>query len=321
MLLDSENLDAGLEQPLRPDPSAARRPGGMTSTSTSYSRNDWNSSAPWSVSSGLSDMTIQSPNIDTTASKRGSPWQPSANASSVSSASNPYASSRTSFNGEVEPSTQDQPSITPATFAEHKRNLDNDFARRNPGPVASRADQSGPDHPSSDQPEKPSSAGMNIFSQKFLDPSTTGFDAETFFNTVVEAYICPMPECNFHTDAPSSFSAHLQTRHQLREIRCPSCLKEFKTATALISHCESQSSKCTIRHSEQFNEIIDQYSGGFLSVKRETTFRDVPLGETAPKKEEPAMEQAWGIKRRAQLTDELRGHETKFQAERPPGFS
>ena len=53
-------------------------------------------------------------------------------------------------------------------------------------------------------------------------------------------------------------------------MKCPKCLKNFKSCTALMSHCESRGSKCTINKADDFNVFLDRLTGGFLGVKEET---------------------------------------------------
>lgn len=45
------------------------------------------------------------------------------------------------------------------------------------------------------------------------------------------------------------------------------CLKYFKSATALMSHCESRGAKCQINKAEDYNIFLDRLSGGFLGAK------------------------------------------------------
>lgn len=49
-------------------------------------------------------------------------------------------------------------------------------------------------------------------------------------------------------------------------LRCPACLRIFKSATALVQHAESQSYKCDIRESEKYRQAVDQITGGFIDA-------------------------------------------------------
>jgi len=50
-------------------------------------------------------------------------------------------------------------------------------------------------------------------------------------------------------------------------MKCPTCLKYFRSATALISHCESRGAGCQISKADDFNIFLDRISGGFLGVQ------------------------------------------------------
>ena len=59
---------------------------------------------------------------------------------------------------------------------------------------------------------------------------------------------------------------HVEDQHKIDRIRCPSCLKLFKSYTALIAHCESASSSCRLAKSDKLGQMIDEFSGGFLTA-------------------------------------------------------
>jgi len=61
---------------------------------------------------------------------------------------------------------------------------------------------------------------------------------------------------------------HIEDQHKIDRIRCPSCLKLFKSYTGLIAHCESASSTCRLAKSDKLGQMIDEFSGGFLNVDR-----------------------------------------------------
>ena len=53
----------------------------------------------------------------------------------------------------------------------------------------------------------------------------------------------------------------------MSDVRCPSCLKLFKSSTALVAHCESPLSRCHISKSNKYGQVIDELSGGFLGAR------------------------------------------------------
>lgn len=67
---------------------------------------------------------------------------------------------------------------------------------------------------------------------------------------------------------PMELEKHVEDEHKIDRIRCPSCLKIFKSYTALIAHCESASSSCRIAKSDKLGQMIDEFSGGFLTAKK-----------------------------------------------------
>jgi hypothetical protein len=68
---------------------------------------------------------------------------------------------------------------------------------------------------------------------------------------------------------PSDNSRHISEEHAIQTVRCPSCLKLFKTYTGLIAHFESAGSRCRLKGSEKFGQAIDLFSGGFLAANVE----------------------------------------------------
>lgn len=47
---------------------------------------------------------------------------------------------------------------------------------------------------------------------------------------------------------------------------CPSCLKRYKTPSALMAHLESATTRCTIRESKTYGNVLHLVSGGHLNV-------------------------------------------------------
>jgi hypothetical protein len=50
------------------------------------------------------------------------------------------------------------------------------------------------------------------------------------------------------------------------KFRCPSCLRQYQSATALVQHAESQAVKCQIRESQEYKNAVDQITGGFVGT-------------------------------------------------------
>lgn len=65
---------------------------------------------------------------------------------------------------------------------------------------------------------------------------------------------------------PSDLNLHIIQEHRVIRMKCPTCLKYFPSATALMAHCESRGSRCEIQKARDYNIFVDKVSGGFLAV-------------------------------------------------------
>jgi len=50
------------------------------------------------------------------------------------------------------------------------------------------------------------------------------------------------------------------------KLRCPACLRQYQSATALVQHAESQAIKCQIRDSAEYKTAVDEITGGFVDT-------------------------------------------------------
>lgn len=50
------------------------------------------------------------------------------------------------------------------------------------------------------------------------------------------------------------------------KLRCPGCLRQYQSATALVQHAESQAIKCQVRESNEYKAAVDQITGGFVDT-------------------------------------------------------
>ncbi len=61
---------------------------------------------------------------------------------------------------------------------------------------------------------------------------------------------------------------HLRSpAHMDHNLRCPGCLRQYSSATALVQHAESQAIKCQIRESQQYKSAVDRITGGFVDTE------------------------------------------------------
>lgn len=108
----------------------------------------------------------------------------------------------------------------------------------------------------------------NILQYQFWNPTHRDYNPERFYNPILEEYRCPFPVCDKGMRTPWELEQHITDQHRIDRIRCPQCLKLFKSHTALISHCENSTSKCRLNRSDRFGQIMDEFSGGFLAARR-----------------------------------------------------
>ena len=64
------------------------------------------------------------------------------------------------------------------------------------------------------------------------------------------------------------------------KLRCPACMRQFPSATALVQHSESQAVKCQIRESQQYKSAVECITGGFVDT--EGRHKDFTVRYVAP---------------------------------------
>lgn len=78
-----------------------------------------------------------------------------------------------------------------------------------------------------------------------------------------------------------SLTAHLKSlAHRGEKITCPSCRHSFTSKTAMVQHMESAVTKCSIRESDQFRELLARMTGGVLDAEPEGPLEDRANPET-----------------------------------------
>ncbi|GME28800.1 putative C2H2 finger domain protein [Neofusicoccum parvum] len=107
----------------------------------------------------------------------------------------------------------------------------------------------------------------NLLWMRNWDPTHKDYNPERFYNPVIERYLCPLPQCSENFLEPFMLEHHISTIHAIAQLRCPQCLKLFKSVTALVAHCEAATSNCGISRSDRFGQAIDKFSGGFLGAR------------------------------------------------------
>ncbi|KAK5736219.1 hypothetical protein LTR17_007559 [Elasticomyces elasticus] len=111
---------------------------------------------------------------------------------------------------------------------------------------------------------------MKLLKTRFYDPTDKEYDVDRFFNVLVERYCCPFPQCDINEcqyETTEELKWHLENRHLVRHLVCPTCSKRFSSPTAQVSHMES-AIKCRIKDSDEYFKVLDRISGGFLKAKK-----------------------------------------------------
>ena len=117
------------------------------------------------------------------------------------------------------------------------------------------------------QQEAAANDSTNLFRSRLWDPDSKEYDVELFFNSMIEKYRCPFPECDgTYYDEPSDIEGHLRVTHLKTSYRCPLCLKIFRSANALVSHSEA-GGKCKVKKSSMYDKLLDEISGGYLKAQ------------------------------------------------------
>jgi hypothetical protein len=65
-------------------------------------------------------------------------------------------------------------------------------------------------------------------------------------------------------NAASMTTPYVALSHQ--SLRCRSCLRIFKSATALTQHSESQGTRCRIRDTDEYGQALDDFTAGQIEV-------------------------------------------------------
>ena len=114
--------------------------------------------------------------------------------------------------------------------------------------------------------QDPNAAYQKVTTQKLFK----GLDREklqSYWNPILGVYLCPGDGCGQKLRSVEEFHRHLLSpTHTKRSVQCPTCLKRFKTTTALVAHAESGSVRCNLRHAEDYDAVMQQITAGLIRV-------------------------------------------------------
>ncbi|KAK3680198.1 hypothetical protein LTR78_000575 [Recurvomyces mirabilis] len=114
------------------------------------------------------------------------------------------------------------------------------------------------------------SESKSIMKTRFYDIYSPDYNPDLFLNPLTEKYICLFPQCEDgegEFDTLSDLQGHIQFAHLRLLFVCPTCLKRFQSATAMVSHMEA-TTRCRVKEHDKFMDILDDITGGFLEAKQ-----------------------------------------------------
>jgi uncharacterized C2H2 Zn-finger protein len=101
-----------------------------------------------------------------------------------------------------------------------------------------------------------------------LDPNHPNFNVARYYSEYTQKFGCRMGRCGKTFKTTKGLIAHLNSEaHSATKYRCPYCLNTFGSLAAITQHVESNSSKCKIRNTEQYNAYMDQLLASMVDVK------------------------------------------------------
>ncbi|KAL8980163.1 MAG: hypothetical protein Q9177_005956, partial [Variospora cf. flavescens] len=109
-----------------------------------------------------------------------------------------------------------------------------------------------------------------------VQPSRSGYSDQNSKNSIQlqpnaisGQWECPFFKCAFTCESRQELEYHFHDAnngHRGFDHVCPSCLKRYKTPSALMAHLESATTRCTIRESKTYGNVLHLVSGGHLNV-------------------------------------------------------
>ncbi|KAL9016579.1 MAG: hypothetical protein Q9185_006081 [Variospora sp. 1 TL-2023] len=109
-----------------------------------------------------------------------------------------------------------------------------------------------------------------------VQPSRSGYSDQNSKNSIQlqpnaisGQWECPFFKCAFTCESRQELEYHFEDAnngHRGFDHVCPSCLKRYKTPSALMAHLESATTRCTIRESKTYGNVLHLVSGGHLNV-------------------------------------------------------
>lgn len=94
------------------------------------------------------------------------------------------------------------------------------------------------------------------------------YDVINFFDGILHEYVCPSSRCALKFDTAKEFQDHLiGPAHTGGSTRCPLCFRIFRSAFALVAHCENSTTRCKINQSANYNQILREITGDLIGTE------------------------------------------------------
>ena len=98
-------------------------------------------------------------------------------------------------------------------------------------------------------------------------PRISKLELDKHYDDIRECWVCPGIKCKRAFRTPDMFHDHLLSpSHVGGHVCCPSCLRLFKTNSALINHMESGAKNCNVRNSTNYNQVLREVSAGLIGT-------------------------------------------------------
>ncbi|KYG41345.1 hypothetical protein M433DRAFT_8022 [Acidomyces richmondensis BFW] len=105
----------------------------------------------------------------------------------------------------------------------------------------------------------------NLMYSEWYYPHSEQYDSGKFYDAFLGSYLCPFIECDATFESSQDIAEHFMSVHLQTRIICSSCYKRFDRNYKLVAHMED-TEHCRIKQSGDFNTLLDEVSGGFLTA-------------------------------------------------------
>ncbi|OBT55826.1 hypothetical protein VE04_04433 [Pseudogymnoascus sp. 24MN13] len=99
------------------------------------------------------------------------------------------------------------------------------------------------------------------------DPDQPGYNLEKHRNPFSKKYNCAFAGCSKLLNSSQALYMHLKSNAHLTDLySCPFCFNQFRSASAITQHLESQTNRCNARDDRRFSQLMDQVAAGMIDT-------------------------------------------------------